>query len=115
MLTDTIAALATGPGRSAVALIRVSGRDALRVAQRVLRPFAPEPARVARRGRARGLSDATGAGGVGRGATGEGTPRGGGRGDRHGGGRAAARFGRRVAGRPRRPGAHLRCGPRGGR
>ena len=52
MLTDTIAALATPPGRSAVALIRVSGRDALSVAARVLRPFVAEPARQARRGRA---------------------------------------------------------------
>ena len=52
MLTDTIAALATPPGRSAVALIRVSGCDALDVAARVLRPFVAEPARLARRGRA---------------------------------------------------------------
>lgn len=52
MLTDTIAALATAPGRCAVALIRVSGRDALGVAARVLRPFAGEPARLARRARA---------------------------------------------------------------
>jgi tRNA modification GTPase len=52
MLTDTIAALATAPGRSAVALIRVSGRDALRVAEQVLVPFAVEPARLARRARA---------------------------------------------------------------
>ncbi len=52
MLTDTIAALATAPGRSAVALIRVSGRDAVGVAARLLVPFAAEPARVARRGRA---------------------------------------------------------------
>jgi tRNA modification GTPase len=52
VLTDTIAALATPPGRSAVALIRVSGRDALRVAAQLLRPFTPEPARQARRGRA---------------------------------------------------------------
>jgi tRNA modification GTPase len=52
MLSDTIAALATPPGRAAVALIRVSGREALAVAGRVLRPFAPEPPRVARRSRA---------------------------------------------------------------
>jgi tRNA modification GTPase len=52
VLTDTIAALATAPGRSAVALIRVSGRDALSVAARVLRPFVAEPVRQARRGRA---------------------------------------------------------------
>jgi len=52
MLTDTIVALATPPGRSAVALIRLSGRDALAVAGRVVRPFAAEPARTARRARA---------------------------------------------------------------
>jgi len=52
MLTETIAALATPPGRSAVALIRLSGRDALAVAGRVLRPFAADPARTARRARA---------------------------------------------------------------
>ena len=52
MLTDTIAALATPPGRSAVALIRLSGRDALAVAGRVLRPFAADPPRSARRARA---------------------------------------------------------------
>jgi tRNA modification GTPase len=52
MLTDTIVALATPPGRSAVALIRLSGGDALAVAGRVLRPFAADPARAARRARA---------------------------------------------------------------
>ncbi len=52
MLSDTIAALATPPGRAAVALIRLSGRDALAVAGRVLRPFEPEPPRMARRARA---------------------------------------------------------------
>ncbi len=52
MLSDTIAALATPPGRAAVALIRLSGRDALDVAGRVLRPFEPEPPRIARRARA---------------------------------------------------------------
>ena len=51
-LTDTIAALATPPGRSAVALIRLSGRDALPVAAAVLRPFAAGPARTARRAQA---------------------------------------------------------------
>ncbi|MBI2615664.1 MAG: tRNA uridine-5-carboxymethylaminomethyl(34) synthesis GTPase MnmE [Gemmatimonadetes bacterium] len=51
-LTDTIAALATPPGRSAVALIRLSGRDGLGVAGRVLRPFAADPPRMARRARA---------------------------------------------------------------
>src|SRR3990172_12858179 len=55
MFTDTIVALATPPGRSAVALIRLSGRDALAVAGRVLRPFAAGPPRTARRARAGGL------------------------------------------------------------
>ncbi len=39
MLSDTIAALSTPPGRSAVALIRVSGMESLSVAARVLHPF----------------------------------------------------------------------------
>jgi tRNA modification GTPase len=46
MLSDVIAALATPPGRSAVALLRVSGRGALDVAARVLRPFSAQPARA---------------------------------------------------------------------
>ena len=50
--TDTIAALATPPGRSAVALIRLSGRQALAVAEAVLRPFTADPARTAVRARA---------------------------------------------------------------
>jgi tRNA modification GTPase len=44
---DTIVALATPPGRGALAVIRLSGRDALDVAGRVLRPW-PLPARTAR-------------------------------------------------------------------
>lgn len=52
MLSDTIAALATAPGRAAVALIRISGREAFTVAARVLRPFDPAPPRRARRSRA---------------------------------------------------------------
>ena len=51
MLTDPIVALATPPGRSALALIRLSGRGAFDVAARVLRPFRPEPPRTARRAR----------------------------------------------------------------
>ena len=51
-LTDTIAALATPAGRSAVALIRLSGRDALAVAAAVLRPFASDPPRTAHRAQA---------------------------------------------------------------
>lgn len=53
MLGDVIAALATPPGRSAVALLRVSGRGAHEVAGRVLEPFAVDPARHARRAHAR--------------------------------------------------------------
>ena len=49
MLSDPIVALATPPGRSALALIRLSGRGAFDVAARVLRPFRPEPARTVRR------------------------------------------------------------------
>ena len=48
--TDTIAALATAPGRGAVALVRVSGPDAFAVAGRVLHPDAglwPPPERRA--------------------------------------------------------------------
>jgi tRNA modification GTPase len=39
LLTDSIAALATPPGRSALALIRLSGRDAFTIAARCLDPF----------------------------------------------------------------------------
>jgi tRNA modification GTPase len=52
MLADPIAALATPPGRSAIALIRVSGQGAWDVAARVLTPFHAAPVRVARRARA---------------------------------------------------------------
>lgn len=48
MLTDVIAALATAPGRSALAMIRVSGTDALRLVGRVIPSFEPEPWRTAR-------------------------------------------------------------------
>ncbi len=48
MLTDVIAALATPPGRSAIALIRVSGAGAHDVAAAVLGSFNPDPARTAR-------------------------------------------------------------------
>src|SRR5690242_18606065 len=48
MLTDAIAALATPPGRSALAVIRVSGLGSLSVAARVVDGFAAEPARTAR-------------------------------------------------------------------
>ena len=49
MLSDPIVALATPPGRSAIALIRLSGRGALALAARCLSPFRPEPARVVAR------------------------------------------------------------------
>jgi len=49
VLSDPIVALATPPGRSALALIRLSGRGAFDVAARVLRPFRPEPFRTVRR------------------------------------------------------------------
>ncbi|HYX81785.1 MAG TPA: tRNA uridine-5-carboxymethylaminomethyl(34) synthesis GTPase MnmE, partial [Gemmatimonadales bacterium] len=51
LLTDTIAALATPPGRSALALIRLSGRDALATAARCLEPFHTTPARTVLRAR----------------------------------------------------------------
>jgi len=44
---DTIAALATAPGRGAIAVVRLSGPSAHAVAERVLRPW-PLPAREAR-------------------------------------------------------------------
>ncbi|MGE5232060.1 MAG: tRNA uridine-5-carboxymethylaminomethyl(34) synthesis GTPase MnmE, partial [Deltaproteobacteria bacterium] len=47
MLSDPIAALATPPGRSALAVIRLSGRGAFGVAQRVVQGFRAEPARAA--------------------------------------------------------------------
>lgn len=49
MLSDPIVALATPPGRSALALIRLSGRGAFEVAARVLRPFRPDPPRAVSR------------------------------------------------------------------
>ncbi len=47
MLSDAIVALATPPGRSALALIRLSGRGAFDVGARVLHPFHPDRPRVA--------------------------------------------------------------------
>lgn len=49
MLTDPIVALATPPGRSAIALIRLSGRGAFTLAARCLSPFRPDPARAVTR------------------------------------------------------------------
>jgi tRNA modification GTPase len=48
MLTDVIAALATPPGRSAIALIRISGQGAHDIAASVLLSFRSEPVRRAR-------------------------------------------------------------------
>ena len=48
MLTDPIVALATPPGRSALALVRLSGEGAFAVAARVVPTFRPDPPRVAR-------------------------------------------------------------------
>lgn len=53
MLSDPIAALATPAGRSAVALIRVSGQGAFAVAARVVEPFQAMPPRRVRRARVR--------------------------------------------------------------
>jgi tRNA modification GTPase len=49
VLADPIVALVTPPGRSALAMIRLSGRGAFDVAARVLRPFHPELPRTVRR------------------------------------------------------------------
>jgi len=49
VLTDPIVALATPPGRSAIALIRLSGKGAFDVAARALHPFHPDPPRTVRR------------------------------------------------------------------
>ena len=49
MLSDPIVALATPPGRSALALIRLSGKGTFDVAARALQPFRPDPPRAVRR------------------------------------------------------------------
>lgn len=48
MLTDPIVALATPPGRSAVAIIRLSGQGSLAIAARIIPAFRAEPPREAR-------------------------------------------------------------------
>jgi tRNA modification GTPase len=48
MLSDPIAALATPPGRSALAVIRLTGRGAFEIAARVIPAFRPDPPRMAR-------------------------------------------------------------------
>jgi tRNA modification GTPase len=57
VLTDTIAALATPPGRSAIAVIRMSGADAYAVASAVLPSFRADPPRAARLASARRPTD----------------------------------------------------------
>ncbi len=52
MLSDTIAALSTPPGRSGIALIRISGEKAHAVAAAVLADFRAEPLRTTRLTRA---------------------------------------------------------------
>lgn len=47
MLSDPIVALATPPGRSALAVVRLSGAGAFDVAARVIRPFRADPPRTA--------------------------------------------------------------------
>ncbi len=51
MLSDVIAAISTPAGRSAIAVVRVSGKGAFDVAGRVLDPFRPERDRRAMRTR----------------------------------------------------------------
>ncbi len=51
MLSDVIAAISTPAGRSAIAVVRVSGKGAFDVAARVLDPFRPERDRRATRTR----------------------------------------------------------------
>lgn len=53
MLSDVIAALATPPGRSAIAVVRVSGVGAHEVVARIIPGFNIEPARTARVARVR--------------------------------------------------------------
>ncbi len=54
MLSDPIVALATPPGRSALAIVRLSGRGALAIAGRLVPGFQSEPPRVARFARFQG-------------------------------------------------------------
>jgi len=56
---DTIAAIATAPGRSAIAVVRASGADALRVCGRITEPYNgwPIPAREATRCRIHDVDD----------------------------------------------------------
>ncbi|MDZ4865416.1 MAG: tRNA uridine-5-carboxymethylaminomethyl(34) synthesis GTPase MnmE [Gemmatimonadota bacterium] len=58
MLTDPIVALATPPGRSAVAVIRLSGQGAFDIAARVIPSFRRDPPRDARLATFRSLNGA---------------------------------------------------------
>ncbi len=51
MLSDPIVALATPPGRSAVALLRLSGRGAFAIAEKCLSPWRADPPRTVFRAR----------------------------------------------------------------
>ncbi|HWH03312.1 MAG TPA: hypothetical protein VN674_06455, partial [Gemmatimonadales bacterium] len=51
MLSDPIVALATPPGRSAVALLRLSGRGAFAIAGQCLSPWRDSPPRTVFRAR----------------------------------------------------------------
>lgn len=48
MISDPIVALASAPGRGAIALVRLSGTGAFGVAARVVKGFQPDPPRTAR-------------------------------------------------------------------
>ncbi|HJR17511.1 MAG TPA: tRNA modification GTPase, partial [Gemmatimonadales bacterium] len=48
MLSDPIVALATPPGRAALAVIRLSGEDSFEIARRVIAGFRHDPPRIAR-------------------------------------------------------------------
>ena len=56
-MTDTIAAISTSPGRSALAIVRLSGADAVPIAERVFAgtgaPLGQGPPRTLRHGIAR--------------------------------------------------------------
>ena len=58
MLSDPIVALATPPGRSAIAVVRLSGEGAFGVAGRVIEGFRPSTGRRARLATFRGSDGA---------------------------------------------------------
>jgi len=57
MLSDPIVALATPPGRSAVALLRLSGRGVFAIAEKCLAPWRPDPPRTVFRARLSTVDD----------------------------------------------------------